>query len=263
MASHPDGRERCAALDRKLAHVLERRMRVAIVREQILATTADDACTWLGPALDRTPAPGAVDPLRDAVVEVLMCDAEPAAPGDVEPLPYAFRRDLYRAAAAAGAERLASLLRSRPTDGTEAEEAAGRRLPKDVAEIPLGIRRSLAKGDDRFLLDKLALDPDPLVIANLLRNPRLCERDVVRIAALRPVPPSTLEEVARSPRWSTRPRVRVALVRNPHCPVALAVQLLGRIPFTDLRKMRSDPDLPEQTRSQVELELRRRVVEAS
>jgi hypothetical protein len=249
-------RDVCATLDRKLAHVLETRMRVALVREQVVGSPTAEACAWLAEALDRSPGTGAVDPLRDAVVEVLTGGSVAPAPGGVEPLPYDVRRDLYACAVEAGADRLAALLRSQPVG--EDGESGGPRLPADVAEIPLGMRRTLAKGADPLLLEKLALDPDPTVIANLLRNPRLCERDVIRIAAMRPAPASTLEEVARSPRWSIRPRVRAALVRNPHCPVALAVKLLGRIPLVDLRTMRHDPDLPEPTRTQLELELTRR-----
>lgn len=259
MTASARARDRCAALDRKLAHVLEPGIRVALVREQVLADAPEEACAWLACALDRTPGTGAVDPLRDAIVDVLAPDPD-AGPTVAEPLPYAFRRDLYGAAVAFGAERLAALLRSHPAH-PDAAETGRRRLAPDVAEIPLGTRRALAKGDDPHLLEKLALDPDATVIANLLRNPRLCERDVVRIAALRPVPPSTLEEVARSARWSTRPRVRVALVRNPHCPVALAMKLIGRLPLADLREMRRDPDLPAETRSQIESELARRASE--
>jgi len=255
MAARTSALEFCAALDRKLAHVLEKRMRVVLVRETLLAQPAAEASTWLAAVLDRSPARGAVDPLRDAVVDVIMQDGE-ASTDAVEPLPYPVRRDLYTAAVESGAERLAALLRSQPVD--DAEEPQGRRLPAEIAEIPLGRRRSLAKGDDPLLLEKLALDPDTTVISNLLDNPRLCERDVVRIAALRPVPAATLEVVAASRRWSLRPRVRVALVRNPHCPVALAMKLIGRIPLADLRAMRGDPDLPAKTHEQLELELVRR-----
>jgi hypothetical protein len=108
------------------------------------------------------------------------------------------------------------------------------------------------------LLEKLALDPDPVVIGNLLRNPRLREVEVVRIAALRNVPTSTLEEIARVERWATRLLVRTALARNPNCPVALAIRLIGGLPLGVLKTLRSDPGLPDETMRQVEVEIDRR-----
>lgn len=263
MDSAQPGTDRCAQLDRKLAHVVERRFRLVVVREQLLAGSPEEGCRWLAQAIDRTPSSrSSSDPLRDAIVAVLMGDESASATGDSNAppvgLPYAFRRDLYAAAVAAGADRLAALLRSHA--GEPEAAPAGRRLAPDVAEIPLGVRRSLAKGRDPLLLEKLALDPDPIVIANLLRNARLREVDVVRIAALRPVPVSTLEEVARSSRWMARASVRVTLARNPYSPVALAVELIGGLPLTDLRAMRRDPDLPAETLDHIESELKRRGV---
>jgi len=240
-------------LDRKLAHVLEPGMHGPLVREWLLGAEPELARAVLSHVLSRPPPSDSVfDPLREALVE-LIAESDPEA-GDE--LPYAVRRSLYELAMRRSDEALACLLRSAPSCTDFAEATS--RLPKDVAEIPLGQRRSLAKGEDRHLLEKLALDPDPIVISNLLRNPRLCEQEVVRIAALRPVAASTLREIARSPRWAHQPRVRVALARNPVCPVELAVKLIGTIPLSDLRVMSSDPDLPAATLSQVRAELKRR-----
>lgn len=244
-----------SGLDRKLAHVLERRMRLSVVRECLLGLRPESACAFLDLVLNRVPPPSpGLDILRDAVLELLTRPAAASDPGDLEPLPYAFRRDVYAAAALAGRDSLARLLRTLPAQ----EEEAGSRLPREIAEIPLGRRRSLAKGEDPLLLEKLALDPDPTVIANLLRNPRLREPDVVRIAAMRPILGSTLHEIHRSARWSRCSRVRVALARNPHCPVELALVLIGALPLRDLRAMRQDRRLHPEIVAQVDAELARR-----
>jgi hypothetical protein len=245
-----------AALDRKLAHVLEPRMRLMLVRESLLQLTPEAACALLDVVLTRVPPPSpASDILRGAVFELLTRPPAECDPGELPPLPYAFRRDVYAAALSEAREAVARLLRTLPAH----DDAAGhRRLPPEIAEIPLGRRRSLAKGEDPYLLEKLALDPDPTVIANLLRNPRIREPDVVRIAAMRPVSVSTLNEIDRSPRWSHQPRVRVALARNPQCPVELAIKLVGTLPLPDLRAMQRDPGLPSAVVTQIACELARR-----
>lgn len=93
-------------------------------------------------------------------------------------------------------------------------------------ELSVGERRSLARAPSRRLFDKLLLDPHPLVIRQLLENPRLTEDDVIRLAAARPANAEVLRELART-EWLCRPRVRLALIQNPGTPPAIAVPLLG------------------------------------
>src|SRR5574341_1395571 len=64
-------------------------------------------------------------------------------------------------------------------------------LPFDpeMEYVPLGVRKSLARGQVKRFLDRLIFDQDPSVIANLLLNPRLTEKEVLRIASRRPCKP--------------------------------------------------------------------------
>jgi hypothetical protein len=94
-------------------------------------------------------------------------------------------------------------------------------------ELTVGERRSLARAPTRRAFDKLLSDPHPLVIRQLLENPRLTEDDVVRIAARRPVRPEAVTALARSERWLKRPRVRLAILLNPGSPPNVAMPLLA------------------------------------
>jgi len=108
--------------------------------------------------------------------------------------------------------------------------------PPEVAPVPdygtgreltVGERRSLARAPNRKAFEKLLIDPHPLVIRQLLENPRLTEDDVVRIVARRPVRPEAITAIARSERWLKRPRVRLAILLNPGSPPAVAMPLLA------------------------------------
>jgi hypothetical protein len=92
--------------------------------------------------------------------------------------------------------------------------------------LTLGERRALARRPSRAAFDKLLRDPHPMVVKNLLQNPRLTEDDVVRMVARRPAYPEVLGEVARHPVWSQRARVRMAIVQNPGAPPEIAVALV-------------------------------------
>jgi hypothetical protein len=104
-------------------------------------------------------------------------------------------------------------------------------------ELSAGERRTLARGKDRFSLDRIVHDRDPRVIATFLDNPRAVETDVVKVAAMRPTKPEILRLIARHRRWATRYRVRLALVCNPYTPLPIATQLVPTLLLQDLREI--------------------------
>src|SRR5450432_3880566 len=94
-------------------------------------------------------------------------------------------------------------------------------------ELTVGERKSLARSPNRRAFYKLLGDPHPLVIRQLLANPRLTEDDVVRMAARRPARLEVLEAIAQNGRWLSRPRVRLTVLFNPGSPAALTMPLLS------------------------------------
>jgi hypothetical protein len=131
-------------------------------------------------------------------------------------------------------------------------------LHREMAELPLGVRRSLARGMDVRVLEKLLLDPDPIVLDHLLRNPRLTEEHAMRIAARRPISEPALRAMADSARFGVRQRVRAAIARNPYCGADLALRLVGTLPLPVLREMRGDGALDPRVLAHVREEITRR-----
>ncbi len=91
--------------------------------------------------------------------------------------------------------------------------------------LTLGERKSLARTRDRNLIMRVVHDPDIAVITILLSNPFVTENDVVRLCAKRPVSAEVLQAVFHHRKWVFHYPVRGTLVRNPHCPLPLALQL--------------------------------------
>lgn len=101
--------------------------------------------------------------------------------------------------------------------------------------LTLGERKSLARRPDRAMVDRLLRDPHPDVIRMLLANPKLTEEDVLALASRRPCRPDVLTEIARAPRWSHRPRIRISLVLNPDTPLEIAAPVVGLLMRHELR----------------------------
>jgi hypothetical protein len=101
--------------------------------------------------------------------------------------------------------------------------------------LTLGERKQLARRTDRDTMSKLLRDPHPDVIKRLLGNPKITEEDVLVLASKRPCRSDVLAEVARSTRWSHRPRIRLALMLNPDLPPELASPIAGLLMRQELR----------------------------
>ena len=125
-------------------------------------------------------------------------------------------------------------------------------LPKALAKVPLGTRRSLARRSDIGLIERLLGDPDPAVVANLLNNPRITEVEVVRMAARSPVREEVLTAIARHPRWGVRERVRVTLAHNPGTPTGITLGLLHLLLDQELREIAADSRLSQVVTSRAE-----------
>jgi hypothetical protein len=229
---------------RRLAALADRGMRRPALRDCLDA--ADDA--GLLAALERMRARAG---WGDAACRRL--DAELAlTPAVLLDLPYDRLMELYDAAKSAGmADTASRLLAGRP--GAGADETTNPHL-----ELSAGERTAAARGGDRDQLDRLRYDRDPRVIAALLDNPRITERDVVRIAAMRPTSGAILERIAAHPRWSSRYRIRKSLAFNPATPLALARQLLPTLLRQDLAELAGSGAVPTDIRDEIEAVLRRR-----
>lgn len=148
---------------------------------------------------------------------------------------------LYRAAVAAdcGPVRLL-LLRAPPLVVAGDDEV----LPDpELVEVSLGRRKSMARTTDLDLRTKIALDPDPSVVSILLGNPRLTERDVVRIVARRPNLATIIELVAGHGRWSHRNAIQHSVAQNPYTPASVAASMVPFLTGRHLREVARDAAL--------------------
>jgi hypothetical protein len=131
-------------------------------------------------------------------------------------------------------------------------EPAPPQLPRAMAKVPLGVRRSLARRNDIGLIERLLGDPDPAVVENLLNNPRITELEVVRMAARSPVREQVLTAIARHPRWGIRHRVRVTLAHNPGTPTGVTLGLLHLLLDQELEEIARDARLSSVVTSRAE-----------
>ncbi|MCC6806756.1 MAG: hypothetical protein IT381_04995 [Deltaproteobacteria bacterium] len=159
--------------------------------------------------------------------------------------------ELYRHADDFGLSTVKDLL----LEGRPQRFAPGRGSENEHLEKTLGERKALATTRDRDVLDRLLFDRHPHVIRILLKNRRLVESDVVRLAARRPASPEVLREIVQAPSWIARYRVKLALVCNPYTPTNVALSLLGFLLAPDLRAVAASSTLAKEVRTRAAAQL--------
>ncbi len=246
----PAADEQFKPLLRRLKALPENAMRQRVVGEQLSRLSPAEVLEFLR-ALLRGADQRRVDHLiaREAVTGWILAAQQEG------PI-YELLAEVYRLAREAGEQSVTHLLMmATPARGPVAPEQAPGDV--DLGRLPLGSRKFLARGHDRNRLERLLLDPDPAVVRNLLRNPNLLERDVLKLAARRPVRDEVLREVHAS-RWGERYAIRLALVCNPYTPTDLVLKLLGFLLRHDLRMVANDGTLHPLVQAEARRQLQQR-----
>ena len=228
----------------KLARAIVALGDTALRRDFVVERFENEDPSMLGSSLDELAldAEQGDEIAKEALVAVVDAFADPRAQDAVQ--------RLREEAAGQGLVTLERLLR-RPVHPSLAPGPRSQRPPDYGYGRPLtlGERKSLAKKTDRTLLERLLGDPHPDVIRFVLRNPRLTEDDVVRFVARTPGRPDLITEVARTPKWAHRPRVRLAIVLNPLSPAELTIPLAGLLLKHELKLVVESTNVPAPVRA--------------
>jgi hypothetical protein len=135
-----------------------------------------------------------------------------------------------------------------PAVAADLKRLADELLVSRLASITLGERLSLARRSSGLVAAALLLDKESGVWQAALQNPRLTEAAVVKALQALGSSPAFVEAVCHDPKWSVRHEIRIALLRNPHTPLARALEFARRLAPPLLRDVLHTSRLPEKTK---------------
>ena len=141
-----------------------------------------------------------------------------------------------------------------PTAPADLKHVADELLISRLASITLGERISLARRCSAKVAGELLLDKETRVWQPALESPRLTEATVVR-ALQRPATAAFVEFVSHHAKWSLRPEIRIALLRNAHTPMARALEFARRLAPAQLRDVLHSSRLPEKVKEYLRKEM--------
>jgi hypothetical protein len=222
---------------RRIDRLPELDMRVAALDEALREHTAEEAAWWLDQLMR-----GALwgrSPEIDAMMACSMWLIRARLDDD-----YDLIKNIFTAAHADDRKAVIAILRDPPPHKAL---PAGKRLKEPDLQIDrdvsVGEKRQLARGNNRQMIERLLLDPNPLVIEQLLENPSVRQQDVLMVSTKRPNTPEILLKVALHRRWFNRREIRYSVVMNPYNGTGLSLKLLPTLGIQKLRKVRNSTTL--------------------
>ncbi len=117
-------------------------------------------------------------------------------------------------------------------------------LSKRILEISMSEKIRLALMGDKEARSLLARDPNKLILAYLLQNPRITENEILQISKGKTIPQEILISISKKREWMKKYPIRLALTQNPKTPIPLALKLLNLMRDLDLRKIARSRDVP-------------------
>jgi hypothetical protein len=137
----------------------------------------------------------------------------------------------------------------RPSVAADLKHFAAEQLVARLPAITLGERLMLARRASETVAAALLLDKELRVAQTALENARLTEAAVIKSLMRRNAGAAFVEAVCHHPKWSVRREIRMALLRNPHTPLARALEFARNLPPPLLRDVLHTSRLPEKIKT--------------
>ncbi|HEU0264255.1 MAG TPA: hypothetical protein VFR01_00855 [Geobacterales bacterium] len=141
-----------------------------------------------------------------------------------------------------------------PDQRYAAERAILQRLPL----TPLGNKITLARRGTATVVAELLKAGEPPVVEVCLDNPHLKEGALFQFVSSGRATAETISMVARHSRWSGRPNLQLAILRNVNTPPIWYTLFLPRHSLAELRSLLHGRHLPTLQRQAVEEEITKR-----
>lgn len=111
-------------------------------------------------------------------------------------------------------------------------------------------RMKLARKGDREARSILIRDPNRVVAAAVINNPRITDQEAENIASMRTVSDEVLRLVAMNRGWARSYTIIHNLTRNPRPPIPISIGILPRIRTKDLQNLSQNRNVSEAARRQ-------------
>ena len=119
-----------------------------------------------------------------------------------------------------------------------------------ILKMGMKDRARLAMKGDREARNILIRDPNRVIVAAVVNNPRITEQEIEQIAAMRSIPEDILRQIGNNRQWSRLYPIVHNLARNPRTPIANVLTILSRLQLRDLANLSKNRNVSDAVRRQ-------------
>lgn len=132
------------------------------------------------------------------------------------------------------------------------DEATSERISMLNRIMRMGVkdRVKLAMKGDREARNILIRDPNKLVSTAVVNNPRITEKEVENIAAMRSMSEEILRQLSTNRQWGRSYPIMHNLARNPRTPLANVITIMNRLQLRDLIALSKNRNVSDAVRRQ-------------
>ncbi|HOV85390.1 MAG TPA: DUF4388 domain-containing protein [Syntrophobacteraceae bacterium] len=132
---------------------------------------------------------------------------------------------------------------SPPGDASEGPQTP-ESLVQRVGKMKVNDKVRLAMMGDKECRSLLMRDPNRLVQAAIIGNPRITDGEIAAFANSRNVDDEVLRKIASNREWVKSYAIRMALVTNPKTPLPIAIKLVPTLTQQDLKQLAKSKTVP-------------------
>jgi hypothetical protein len=150
----------------------------------------------------------------------------------------------------AGALAATSAVTELPAPGPVAEATAEETKEKkkstviDFTRLKLHEKIRLATMGNAYCRQNLVRDPNRIVAMAAIRSPRISDSEVITAAGNRAVCEDVVRYIANQRDYVKSYQVRMSLVQNPKCPMALSLRFLSTLQADDVKLISRSKNVP-------------------
>ncbi|TAN63517.1 hypothetical protein EPN18_02190 [bacterium] len=131
-------------------------------------------------------------------------------------------------------------------DAKKAVKSAGDQINiyKMAGSMTFGQKIKLALIGNKSAREFFAKDTNKLISSAVLKNPRITEDEVFKIASSKGSSDENLRQIARRKEWLKNYNIKLSLATNPKTPAAISIRLLDSIAEKDLQTISKSKNVP-------------------
>lgn len=134
----------------------------------------------------------------------------------------------------------------------EEDEIPGERISMLNRIMRMGVKDRVKLGmkGDREARNILIRDPNKLVSSAVVNNPRISEKEVENISAMRSISEDILRQIATNRQWARSYPIMHSLAKNPRTPMANVITIMSRLQLRDLVALSKNRNVSDAVRRQ-------------